>query len=59
MNADVHPTNTLAGLDHVQITERQRARVQDALRQSDMIVSGVLALGRFLGFTAPARLDSK
>jgi hypothetical protein len=43
---------TLKGLDGVNLTERQRARVKHAAQQSEVIISGLVALAQFLGLAA-------
>jgi hypothetical protein len=46
---NVESRTTLQGLELISMTERRRARVQEAVRVSEMIVSMLLGVGQWFG----------
>ena len=45
-------TTMLNGLERISMSARRRVEVQDAVRNSEIIVSLLLALGQWLGLSA-------
>ena len=45
-------TTILNGLERISMSARRRVEVQDAVRNSEIIVSLLLALGQWLGLSA-------